>query len=263
MRACLRWVVLAAMLTAALAPRPTLAAEPLPVPPCAGSPVPAVPGPDAPPTLALWHTADLPQGWAPAACSGLAAPTGGVVIALSGSFHHAGEMSDLLAKLGAVSTHTRIVYWNVADAAWRPVLADATALASTDPDARRPDFTLAEMQPGARLHLLYDDDGPPGPVVYETEIREAGPDSILMVSHNVTAMRLMGMSIADPGMLSSMLSVRRSAPGVYDYYSLSEVSLAALAAAVVPDAAHLNRAVGSFRFLAGIPGDQEPPAVPK
>ena len=59
-----------------------------------------------------------------------------------------------------------------------------------------------------------------------------------------------------------MLSVRRVAPGVYDYYTLSEVSLPSLAAAVVPDAAHLKGAVGfGFRFLAGIPGDQEPPAL--
>ena len=114
-----------------------------PVPPCAGDPLPAVPSPDAAPTLALWHAADLPQGWAPAACSGLGALTGGVVVALSGSFHHAGEMSDLLARLGAISTHTGILYWNVADAAWRPVLADATALASADPEARRPDFAPA------------------------------------------------------------------------------------------------------------------------
>ena len=119
MRAYLRRVALAVMLSAGSWPALAPAAEPPPVPPCAGDPLPALPSPDAAPTVALWHAADLPQGWAPAACSGLAAPTG-VVVALSGSFHHAGEMSDLLARLGAISTHTGIVYWNVADAAWRP-----------------------------------------------------------------------------------------------------------------------------------------------
>ena len=140
-----RRVALAVMLSAASWPALAPAAEPPPVPPCAGDPLPAVPSPDAAPTLALWHAADLPQGWAPAACSGLGALAGGVVVALSGSFRHAGEMSDLLAKLGAISTHTGILYWNVADAAWRPVLADATALASADPEARRPDFVPAEI----------------------------------------------------------------------------------------------------------------------
>ena len=91
----------------------------------------------------------------------------------------------------------------------------------------------------------------------------ADADQLLLVSHNVSAMTLMGITIAEPGQLSSMLSVRRVEPGLFNYYSLSSITLASLAAAMIPDAAHLNRAVGSFRFLAGIPGDLEPPAVPE
>ena len=49
----------------------------------------------------------------------------------------------------------------------------------------------------------------PGPVVFETEIREAGPDGFVTVMRNTTAMRLMGLSIADPGDISSMLSIQR------------------------------------------------------
>lgn len=263
MHIIIRPAALAAVLAAMLWAPAASAAEPLPVPPCAGVPIPAVPGPDGPPAVALWHAADRPADWAPAACSGLGAPGDGVVVALSASFRHDGDMDGLLARLGAISTHTQIVYWSVADAAWRPLLLEATALSSADPESRRSDFAPQEMQAGTRLHLLYDDDGAPGPVVFETEVRVADADQLLLVSHNVSAMTLMGITIAEPGQLSSMLSVRQVEPGLFDYYSLSSITLASLAAAMIPDAAHINRAVGSFRFLAGIPGDLEPPAAPE
>ena len=258
-----RSAVLAAVLAPLLWAPALFAAEPLPVPPCAGDAIPAAPDPDSPPVVTLWHPDDRPAGWVPPTCSGLGAPGDGVVVALSGSFRYDGGMSDLLAKLGAISTHTAIVYWSVADAAWQPMLVDATALASADPESRRDDFKLDEMHTGAVLHLLYDDDGAPGPVVFETEVRAADADELLLESHSVTAMKLMGMTIAEPGELSSMLSVRRTAPGLFHYYALSSITLASLAASIVPDAAHINRAVGSYRFLAGIPGDLEPPAAPE
>jgi hypothetical protein len=36
-----------------------------------------------------------------------------------------------------------------------------------------------------------------------------------------------------------------------------------LAAAMLSDAAHVNRAVATFRYVAGIPGDRDPPAALK
>ena len=76
-------------------------------------------------------------------------------------------------------------------------------------------------------------------------------------------MRLMGLIVADPGDSRACSSSERMAPGEFAYYALSAVHLAPMAAALVPDAAHINRAVGSFRFLAGIPGDRDPPAMLK
>ena len=230
MHTIVRPAVLAAVLAPMLWAPALFAAEPLPVPPCAGTPVPAVPSPDGPPTVTLWHPADRPADWVPATCSGLGAPGDGVVVALSGSFRHDGDMSDLLAKLGAISTHTGIVYWSTQDAAWRPMLLEAAALTSADPESRREDFKAEEMRSGALLRLLYDDDGAPGPVVFETEVRTADADELLLVSRNVTAMTLMGMTIAEPGELSSMLSVRRVEPGLFDYYALSSITVAPLAA---------------------------------
>lgn len=238
------------------------AVEP-PVPPCAGAPVPAFPVVGAPPAVALWRPADLPEGWKPPACTGLAPPAGALFVALAGSFHHDGDATSLLARLGAVSTHTGILYWDVGSATWQPMLIEASALSAADPTARRADFTPQELHAGARLDVLYDDADPLGPVVYETQIVAAGPDGFTLVSQNATPMGLMGINVAEPGDLSSMLVVMRTGPGEFSQYTLSAVNLATMAAALVPDATHLNRTVGSFRFFAGIPGDRDPPVAAK
>ena len=184
-------------------------------------------------------------------------------VALAGTFRDDGDANSLLARIGKISTHTGIIYWDVGSAIWLPVLADASALSAPDPAARRADFGPDELHMGAKLDVLYDGADALGPVVYETEIVAAGPDGFTLVSRNVTSMTLMGLSVADPGDLSSMLTVERTAPGVFAQYTLSGVKLATMAAALVPDSTHINRAVGSFRFFAGIPGDRDPPVVLK
>jgi hypothetical protein len=255
-----RSAALAAFVTGMTMAGVAAAAAP-PVPPCAGAPVPAWPPAGAPPAVELWRSADLPEGWAPPACAGLAPPPGALYVALAGSFEHDGDANSLLARLGAVSTHTQMLYWDVGNGAWQPVLVDATALSGRNPKARRADFTPGELHAGARLDVLYDDANPLGPVVYESQIVAADADGFTLVSRNVTAMGLMGISVADPGDISSLLVVHRTAPGVFTQYALSAVKLAAMAAALVPDSMHINRAVGSFRFFAGIPGDRDPPVA--
>jgi hypothetical protein len=240
---------------------PVHAAAPTPTPPCAGEafPIPSPPG--ALPVVEVWHAPSLPDNWQPASCSGIAARSGTVYVAVAGEFQQAGDAGLLLGRVGALSHQVGLKYWNVDQGGWRPLLVDATALTANDPSARRPDFKAEELSPGARLYMLYADDSGSGPVVYQTEVRSAGPDGFVVVLHNSTAMRLMGMSIADPGDLSSMLSVQRIGPDRFAYYALTAVALAPLAAAMVSDASHINRAVASFRYLAGIPADSEPPAA--
>ena len=50
-----------------------------------------------------------------------------------------------------------------------------------------------------------------------------------------------------------MLSIERVAPGEFDYYALTAVALAPMAAAMISDASHVNRAVASFRFWPAFP----------
>jgi hypothetical protein len=252
-------LVLAMMLSA-----PAAWAELPPQPPCAGDVVPAWPAPDAAgPSVTVWHADTLPEHWQPAACSGLSPPAGATFVAVAGRFQHAGNALDVLARIGAVSQQLNILYWSVSNLDWRRLLVDASALSGPDPSQRRADFTPAELHAGAQLYALYDDDQRAGPVVIETEIREAGPDGFVTVARNLTNLRLMGISIAPPGGLSNMTAVRRAGPDTFDYYSLGAMALNPLAAAMMSDSQHVNRAVATFRYVAGIPGDRDPPAALK
>ncbi len=232
-----------------------------PLPPCAGEAIPARSSQGTQPSVTVWRTRALPKNWQLASCSGLAPPSDAVFIGVAGEIRHDGDALSLLARIGAVGKQTDMLYWSISRGDWRKLLVDASALSGPDPELRRPDFKLEEMRPGARLHMLYDDDEDPGPVLFESEVREAGRDGFVTVMRNLTAMHLMGVSIAGPGDVSSMVSIRRVGPGRFNYYSLSAVALAPLAAAMVSDSSHINRAVASFRYLAGIPGDRDPPAV--
>jgi hypothetical protein len=188
-----------------------------------------------------------------------------VLVAVAGRFERQGEtLASLLARLGAVSTYTRMIYWSVTHQAWRPLLDEASALSAADPGARRGDYGPDELHEGARLHVLYDDSEPLGPVVSEVELRRVGPDGFELVSRNVLPARLFGFVVAPPGDIQTLLQVEPDgAPGRFRYYALSNVAVAAMAAMMVPDASHINRAVATFRFVAGIPGDTEPPAAPR
>jgi hypothetical protein len=73
-----------------------------PMPPCSGDTVPAAGAADAPPVVKVWHARALPDGWRLASCSGLAAGEDAVLIAVAGTFRHAGDAASLLARLGAV-----------------------------------------------------------------------------------------------------------------------------------------------------------------
>jgi hypothetical protein len=211
----------------------------------------------------VWHADTLPEHWQPAACSGLSPPAGATFVAVAGQFRHEGDALDVLARLGAVSQQLDIRYWSVSELDWRRLLVDASALSGPDPKQRRADFAPADLQAGAQVYALYDDDESAGPVVLETEIREAGPDGFVTVARNLTDLRLMGISIAAPGSLSSMTAVRRAGPDTFDYYSLSAMALNPLAAAMMSDSQHVNRAVATYRYVAGIPSDRDPPAALK
>ena len=73
-------------------------------------------------------------------------------------------------------------------------------------------------------------------------------------------MRLLLLALFAPGDLRSTFFLERlPASGVWGYYGLWGIRTNALTSG--HEASSINRAVAMFRHLAGIPTDQEPPAV--
>jgi hypothetical protein len=83
----------------------------------------------------------------------------------------------------------------------------------------------------------------------------------VIATENVTAVRKLILTMFAPGELQSTYFLERRSPGVWTYYSLSRTSPDANPLARGHAASYLNRAVALFRYVAGIPTDQEPPAA--
>jgi hypothetical protein len=230
-----------------------------PVAPCGGDRLEqefAPPG--EPPSVRLWEEDTLPADWRPAPCSGIERRDGAVLVAVAGRFESPLDGRQLLARLGTVSEHTTINYWSPKKERWQPLLEDAYALTGPDAERARHDFTAAELESGEKLHLVYDDAEPVGPVVTLVEIVSVDAASFAVTSRNLTAARVIGLPIAGPGDISSYLSVEREAEDVYRYFALSS---SALSMPLLSEATQINRAVAVYRYIAGIDGDQRPPVA--
>jgi hypothetical protein len=234
-----------------------------PRPPCGEAPRPAYADPGSAPNVQAWRGGDLGADWWPPDCVGWDSAGFDVLVALAGSFTAAGTAQDLIARFAAISRMTAIRYWSVTDQAWGPLVTSATALSGPDAALRRPDFAPAELTAGSTVFFAQSDNRSSGEVVYRLTIRELHPDRLVVETENVTAVRSpLIVTLFDPSELQSTYFLEHGAQDVWTYYSLSRTS---------PDvnwlarrgqvASYLNRAVALFRYVAGIPTDQEAPAA--
>jgi hypothetical protein len=230
-----------------------------PRPPCGEAPQPAYAAPGGSPNVQTWSGGDLGPNWRPPHCVSWTSPGFGVLVALASSFADRGTAQDLLARFGRISRLTAIRYWSVTDQAWDPLVTSATALRGADSGQRRPDFAPAEMTEGSTLFFAQSDNRSSGDVVYRLLIRELRPDRLVIATENVTPVHKLFLTMFAPGELQSTYFLERRSPGVWTYYSLSRTSPDANPLAGGHAASYLNRAVALFRYVAGIPTDQEPP----
>src|SRR5438067_854863 len=124
-----------------------------PVAPCEPDALNSIPAFGDPPNARDWHPRDIATTWSPPACMAWAAQRLTVLTALAGSFAFNGTANGLLIRFGAISAWRGIQYWSVTDRRWDILIADATALDSSDPRSRRVDFTLSELKSGAPLYF--------------------------------------------------------------------------------------------------------------
>lgn len=240
-------------------------AQDLPVPPCEGQPYPA-PGAvgDSLKQLVLIDE-EVPEGWTPPHCTGWSAGPTKALQATSGRFRMPGNTDALAAHLASVSRMTSIVYWSTTREQWRPLFDEAFALARPDPNARRADFTTADVVPGAELYSWLEENNPTEGVAYRTTVRERTPDRLVFETVNVTTIKvkllLFTIEIAGPEEFRQLYFVKREQDDVWHFYSLNRMGKARTLAGISAASYH-NRAEAYFRYLAGLDMTREPPASP-
>ena len=238
----------------------TRAEVPGPLPPCADVAV-SYPPPEAPPAVTLWDGDKLAaEGWTPPACTDWpASAQSRQVMTVAGSFRFGGTLDDLLTRIGAASARQHIRFWSVTLKRWRPFATDSFALADADPQHRRGDFAPAELTPGSTLYYL--DRGPSGDLVFRMTVLDRRPTRAVIGNDNVSRVPFLMVTLFPPGALQTVQFIERIGPGLWGVYLLSRVDRSANLLATSMDAPYVNRAVALYRYLIGVPTDQEPPPM--
>jgi hypothetical protein len=230
-----------------------------PQPPCGGATFPAYPNAGDAPVVKTWDRSDLGRNWTPPACTGWTAPGFSTLVIVAARFRYADGFPGLLRHFGAISELTGMRYWSTTRKRWQTLIVDAYALSAEAGNRRRKDFSMDEMAEGRSLYFQQADNVS-GRAVYRMRVLAATPDRLVIETENVTTMRYLLLPVFPPGEMQSIYFLEREPDDVWRYYSISRTGRNASWLTVGHEASSINRAVAFYRYLAGIPTDQEPPA---
>ena len=170
------------------------------------------------------------------------------------------DLGPIIERLARVSDLEQLRYWSTSRQTWRRLYDVAHAVRSADDLTRIPDPEPADLVEGASFHSLQDDNDPVSAVVVTMTIRQRREDSLLATFRNATSGRFLGLRVLPAGSAESMLHLHRTDRGTLLLRLVSRTT-ADLPVWMLPSTnSHANRAVAFYRYLAGIPTDQEPPA---
>lgn len=245
----------AAALAILLAWSPGLLAQNAPQPPCAGPPQPFYAENGQQPNFQVWGKTSL-ASWIPPRCTGWIEGVSNLLVALAGTFSHAGSADELLNRFGAVSAMRGIRYWSVTDKEWRVLVTEAAGLGGLGSKARRADFAAPEMKAGLDLFFVQHDSRSTGEVVYKMRVREAGADRLVLELENVTPVRTFFVTVFRPGGMKFLYFLERRASGNWGFYALLSTNSSS---AEGKEASFINRAAAYYRHFTGVPTDGAPP----
>lgn len=230
--------------------------------PCDGEAYPEFPKVDAAPEVRVWFGGDLEGGWTPAACTGWDKRDFTVLVALAGRFHDDAGIEGFLGRAAAISDLRSMKYWSATRKRWRELVPNAYALDGPDKALRRPDFSVEELKSGKDIYYWQQERSPAGNVLYRVRLRETGPERIILEMENALPVKRFFVTLFEPGQHQLIHFLEDYGDGDWNYYSLMRSGAKINALVRGREASFINRAVAIYRYLAGIPTDQEPPAAP-
>ncbi len=231
-----------------------------PQPPCGAAPLPAYPNIGDAPVVKTWDRSDLGRDWTPPACTGWTAPGFSTLVVAAARFRYASGVAGLLRHIGAISELTGMRYWSTTHKRWQTLIVDAYALSEASGDRRRKDFSTDDMAEGQSLYFEQADNVS-GRAVFRMRVLTASPDRLVIETENISTMRFLLLPVFPPGEMQSIYFLEREPDDVWRYYGITRTGRNASRLTVGHEASSINRAVAYYRYLAGIPMDQEPPAA--
>ena len=238
---------------------PQVNAQTGPQPPCGTETIPTYASLNDPPHVKAWSKAELGRDWKPPACTGWNAVGFTALVTTAARFRHPEDADGLLHRTGAISQLKGMRYWSNTHKRWQTLVVDAYALTGVQHSGRE-DFTPDELQAGKELYFEQVDNLS-GKAIYRMHIDEASRDRIVFDIENVSTMHYFLLPIFHPGELQSIYFLDRESEHVWRYYSMLRMGRNANGMAAGNESSAINRAVAFYRWLAGIPTDQEPPAA--
>jgi hypothetical protein len=183
-----------------------------------------------------------------------------MLVATAGRFRYADGADGLRQRLAAVSKMSGMIYWSTTSQRWQPFILDAFAVSDAAGQKRRPDFAPEDLAEGRTFYLQQQDELF-GKGTYRVQIRASTPERLVFATENTTTMKYLIVPVFQPGEMQSITFLDRESQDVWRYYSLVRAGGNTGPLLSGHKASFMNRAVALYRFLAGIPMDQEPPAA--
>jgi hypothetical protein len=231
-----------------------------PQPPCGHEPVPPYPGLDDSAIVKSWSKPDFGRDWKPPACTGWAASGFTTLVTTVARFRHTSGVEGLLRHIGAISELAGMRYWSTTHKQWQTLIVEAHAMAGLQASQRRGDFTPDEIKE-SQVFYFEQVDNLSGKAIYRMHIAEVLADRLVFDVENVSTLRFLLIPILHPGDMESIYFLDRESENVWRYYSMVRVGKNANRLAAGNESSAVNRAVAFYRYLVGIPTDQEPPAA--
>jgi hypothetical protein len=182
------------------------------------------------------------------------------LVTTAARFRHTSESEHLLRHIGAISELAGLRYWSTTHKQWQTLVVDAYALTDVQSGQRRKDFTPEEMKEGKFLYFKQADNLS-GKAIYRMHIAEASAGRLVFDVENVSTMHYLLIPIFHPGEMQSIYFLDRESENVWRYYSIVRTGKNANTLIAGNESSSVNRAVAFYRYIVGIPTDQEPPVA--
>lgn len=232
-----------------------------PRPPCGAAPQPPYPGRGELEQTSIWTRAELGDSWTPPPCTGWTGSDFRLIVALAGRIDGGLTADEVLVRFGSISSLVGLRYWSATEHRWSALITSATAVQGPAGTRPRADFSSQELRGGNAVYFLQGDNRSSGSVLYRMTVLEAGPDRLVVAMENVTAIRLLLMTLFPPEAAQTVDFLERQRDGSWGYYSLMRTRADSSFLTGGFTSSYVNRAAAFYRHIAGIPQDAVPAAA--